>query len=214
VINIGQSRRHHPIYCTTVFAMDHHQAHSPLTAPNSVPNFTINPVRTPTDLEAVIVLFRAYAVSLGIDLTFQDFEREMTIMPGKYAPPGGEILLACDGANTPVGCIALRPLVIPGCCEMKRLFVLPAGRGLNIGRALVEAILICARNAGYAEVKLDTLSTMIAAQSLYRKFGFVETEPYYHNPNERTVYMSCMLRPPSVVVDGEAAGEFRIPKLP
>jgi len=194
--------------------MDYHQAHSSLTAPNNVPHFTINPVRTPADLEAAIVLFRAYAVSLGIDLTFQDFETEMATMPGKYAPPGGEILLARDSANTPVGCVALRPLVIPGCCEMKRLFVLPAGRGLDLGRALVEAILGFARNAGYVEVKLDTLSTMVAAQSLYGKFGFVKTEPYYHNPNEGTVYLSCMLRPPSVAVGGEVAGEFRIPKLP
>ena len=49
----------------------------------------IAPVRTPDALVAAIKLFRAYAASLNVDLSYQDFEAEMEAMPGKYAPPAG-----------------------------------------------------------------------------------------------------------------------------
>jgi hypothetical protein len=41
------------------------------------------PVRTANDLASAVKLFRAYASSLEIDLSYQDFEAEMEAMPGK-----------------------------------------------------------------------------------------------------------------------------------
>jgi hypothetical protein len=61
---------------------------------NERPSFRITPVRTANDLASTVKLFRAYASSLDIDLSYQDFEAEMEAMPGKYAPPAGELLLA------------------------------------------------------------------------------------------------------------------------
>ena len=52
-------------------------------------SFAVNPVATQDDLTETITLFRTYAESLGIDLQFQDFDTEMSSMPGKYAPPTG-----------------------------------------------------------------------------------------------------------------------------
>jgi ribosomal protein S18 acetylase RimI-like enzyme len=40
------------------------------------------------------VLFREYAVSLQLDLSFQDFENELASLPGDYAPPLGRLFLA------------------------------------------------------------------------------------------------------------------------
>jgi hypothetical protein len=53
---------------------------------NERPSFRITPVRTANDLASTVKLFRAYASSLEIDLSYQDFEVEMEAMPGKYAP--------------------------------------------------------------------------------------------------------------------------------
>jgi hypothetical protein len=39
-------------------------------------------------LASIVKLFRAYASSLEIDLSYPDFEAEMEAVPGKYAPPG------------------------------------------------------------------------------------------------------------------------------
>src|SRR6478672_5442486 len=102
-------------------------------------SFSIAPVRTADDLAAAVTLFRAYAASLDVDLSYQNFEAEMAAMPGKYAPPAGELLLARDRNGMPVGCVGLRPIEPIGCCEMKRLYVAPDGRGLGRGERLVDA---------------------------------------------------------------------------
>ena len=55
--------------------------------------FQITPVRSAADLEATLQLFNAYASALEVDLSYQDFATELATLPGKYAPPAGEILL-------------------------------------------------------------------------------------------------------------------------
>jgi GNAT superfamily N-acetyltransferase len=154
----------------------------------------ITPVRTADDLASVITLFRAYAGSLQVDLTYQNFEAEMAAMPGKYAPPNGELLLARALSGAPIGCVGLRPLDDPGCCEMKRLYVSPEGRGIGLGRRLVEAVVREAERIGYSELRLDTLPFMDDAIALYRKSGFEPMEPYYETPVVGTVFLRRSLR--------------------
>jgi ribosomal protein S18 acetylase RimI-like enzyme len=152
-------------------------------------HFSIAPVRASSDLKAVIELFRAYAAALGVDLSYQDFAGELATMPGKYAAPLGELLLARDPSGTPLACVGLRPLPQAGCCEMKRLYVLPEGRGLGLGRALVDAVVRAAIGIGYREMRLDTLPTLAAAISLYEKAGFERMDPYYDTPLAGTIFM-------------------------
>ncbi|KAF2461609.1 putative GNAT family acetyltransferase [Lineolata rhizophorae] len=156
-------------------------------------SYRIEPARSSLDIDHVMQLFIAYVEWLGIDLTFQDFEGEKRAMPGKYAPPKGELLLARDRNRRPIGCVALRPMDEEGCCEMKRLYVSPDARGLRLGHALVKAIIDDAASKGYREMKLDSLDKMVQARSLYKKFGFVETSPYYDNPIPGAVFLSCTL---------------------
>lgn len=92
--------------------------------------------------------------------------------------------------NAVLGCVALRSSS-DGWCEMKRLYVLPEARGLQLGDKLVEAILSQAKSLGYRGIRLDTLPDMLAAQRLYRKHGFVETEPYYCTPLQNTIFLEC-----------------------
>src|ERR1700761_5669049 len=124
-------------------------------------SISIIPVRNASDLADAVSLFYAYASSLGFDLAFQNFDAEMAGMPGRYSPPGGELLLARNEAGNPIGCVGLRSL--PGdqsaaqICEMKRLYVAPAGRGTGVGKALASTIITTAQQLGYSEMRLDTL---------------------------------------------------------
>ena len=161
----------------------------------------IERARSAQDLESIAQLFAAYADSLGFDLSFQEFDTELRSLPGKYAPPTGEILLARDGNGTTVGCVAIRPLSPPDCCEMKRLYTLPEGRGLGIGKKLVREILDIAASLGYSEIKLDTLPSMGQAISLYKSAGFAPTTPYYKTPLTGTVFLARQLDKSSVIAD-------------
>ncbi|MDP3739861.1 MAG: GNAT family N-acetyltransferase [Hyphomonadaceae bacterium] len=154
--------------------------------------FHITPVRSAGDLAATVELFQAYAASLEVDLAYQDFSAELAAMPGKYAPPAGELLLARDAGGRPLGCVGLRPLA-GGSCEMKRLYVSPDGRGLGLGKALVDALLAAAKAIGYREMRLDTLPAMTSAIGLYRANGFVAIEPYYDTPVVGTVFLARQL---------------------
>ncbi len=141
---------------------------------------TIRDADLPRDLAAVRELFREYAATLGIDLCFQNFAEELRNLPGKYAAPGGRILLAWDG-DSAIGCVALRP-VDDETAEMKRLFVRAAYRSHRLGRTLAERVCDEARQAGYRAICLDTLGTMTAAVKLYTSLGFAPIAPYVFNP--------------------------------
>ncbi|KIX95124.1 uncharacterized protein Z520_09040 [Fonsecaea multimorphosa CBS 102226] len=162
-----------------------------------VASFSINPVRLPSDLSDTIALFYAYAESLGFDLSFQNFDDEMAGMPGKYSPPQGELLLARNEAGLAIGCVGLRPLpsteVGGKICEMKRLYVTPAGRGTGVGKALASAVIAVAEKLGYDEMRLDTLPSMTTALRMYRHFGFQNIAAYYETPLEGTHFLSLKL---------------------
>lgn len=157
------------------------------------PAYSIKPVTTPEDLSGTIALFREYAASLDTDLSFQDFDSEVTNMPGKYAHPTGALLLARTDTGLPIGCVGLRSLGDHETCEMKRLYVSPLGRGTGLGKALTLEVLDQARRMGYRRVRLDTLRSMTGAMALYEKLGFSEVEPYYNNPLEGTRFLELNL---------------------
>lgn len=147
------------------------------------------------DLAATAEIFREYAIGLGVDLCFQDFDAELADLPGEYGAPRGALLLAkVDGAMA--GCCALRPLDssdYANAAEMKRLYVRSDYRGLGLGRQLAEAILDTARIAGYDSVLLDTLDEMEVARAMYEDLGFKEIPPYYHNPLSGAHYLKVDL---------------------
>ena len=153
----------------------------------AAPPFTIAPAISRADIAAVGELFREYGQSLGIDLSFQRFDEELAAMPGEYAEPRGTLLLARIG-DAAAGCVGLRPLE-DGVCEMKRLYVRPAFRGLRIGDALARELIEAARLRGYARMRLDTLPSMAPARRLYEELGFQRIAPYRFNPIEGTAFM-------------------------
>ncbi len=145
----------------------------------------------PPHLPAAAALFEEYAASLDISLDFQGFDAELAALPGDYRLPHGCLLLALvDGR--PAGCVAMRPLE-PGICEMKRLYVRPAFRGLALGRLLVGRLCEQARRAGHVAMRLDTLPSMAGALAVYRSCGFRDIEPYCFNPHAGAVFLEKAL---------------------
>jgi len=165
------------------------------SATQAAPRVQLLTPESPEQLEATRAIFREYAAGLGVDLCFQNFEAELAALPGEYgAPRGGLLLATIDGELA--GCGACRPLAdvdYANACEMKRLYVRPAYRGLGLGRLLAQALMDHAVRAGYSVMLLDTLDDMEAARGLYGALGFEEIPPYYFNPIAGAHYLKAQL---------------------
>jgi putative acetyltransferase len=137
-------------------------------------------------------LFLEYAQSLNFSLCFQSFEKELSGLPGDYAPPDGRLLLAVHDSQL-AGCVALHNLQ-GSVCEMKRLYLRPQFRGKGIGRILAERVVADAREIGYKRLRLDTVEPVMGdAVALYKKLGFREIAPYRANPIQGALYMELEL---------------------
>ena len=90
-----------------------------------------------------------------------------------------------------IGCVGVRRLGDAD-CELKSLYLLEEYHGMGYGRCLLEKAVGFAREAGYARMYLDTLSTSHKAIRLYRRAGFNDVERY--NRSERSdVFMMLEL---------------------
>jgi putative acetyltransferase len=143
------------------------------------------------DYAAGKTLFEEYAAALGVDLCFQNFSEEIANLPKIYGPPRGCLLLARMNGEL-AGCVAVR-YQGAAVCEMKRLYVKQQNRKTGLGRRLAESAVEHAQQLGYSRMVLDTLPTMIEAQSLYESLGFREVEGYYQNPVSGVRYLALEL---------------------
>ena len=163
--------------------------------PDEPPPITLVQVDSREWIAPAQEILREYGASLAVDLCFQNFDAELDSLPGEYAPPGGQLLLAfVDGALA--GCGGMRALADvdhANACEMKRLYVRPAYRRFGLGRVIAQALLDEARRAGFSVMLLDTLDEMESARELYASLGFEEIAPYYFNPIPGAHYLKAEL---------------------
>ncbi|KAJ4987035.1 hypothetical protein SVAN01_07451 [Stagonosporopsis vannaccii] len=176
--------------------------------PYTTPAFKVRPAIFPADKDATSSLFLAYEQFLldtaGVTLDFQNFSHELSSLPGKYShtqngalylayisvpslPTSSSLIGSPVAAETPIGCVGLRALS-PTRSELKRLFLTPEARGLGVSKALMDVVILRARELGYAEIVLDTLTSMETARGLYEKYGFVEMEAYYQSHPDAVFY--------------------------
>ena len=130
--------------------------------------------------------YTAWAFTLEKDSdqapTFQGLEAELAALPGVYAPPTGRLLFATlDGQ--PAGCVCFRGHDA-STCELKRLYVRPTMRGLNLGWRLVSMLIEEARRFGYRRMVLDSHASMKRAHELYRSAGFKDVSAPADFPEE------------------------------
>jgi putative acetyltransferase len=57
-------------------------------------------------------------------------------------------------------------------CELQKMYFLPEARGLGLGTKLMNLCLQAAKDFGYKQCYLETMTYMDDAQKLYKKVGF------------------------------------------
>lgn len=151
-------------------------------------SFTIKPAMNEKDIEDARMLFREHIDGIGDDLAFIGLEDELAALPGDYALPTGNLFICHRADGEPAGCIAVRKLNLPGTCELKHLYVRASSRSSGAGRQLVISVIDFATEAGYSQILLSTLPSLVAANSIYRQVGFRLTEPFYDEPMANALY--------------------------
>ena len=94
----------------------------------------------------------------------------------KFEEPDGRLLLVeVDGQIA--GTISLRN-IRGDCSEIKRMYLKPKFRGKKLGNLMIEKVISISEENGFSKLFLDTSLFMSSAVSLYKKFGFKETDSY------------------------------------
>jgi GNAT superfamily N-acetyltransferase len=104
-----------------------------------------------------------------------------TATPADFRAPGGAFMVVFEEDGRPLAGGGLKRLDDEA-CEIKRMYVVPGGRGRGVGRDLLAALESLARALGYAVARLDTGAKQAHAQRLYERAGYVSVPDYNGNP--------------------------------
>lgn len=120
-----------------------------------------------------------FSVDLGAESIDPDgsAERAYFAETQRFLGPRARLLVARFDEEL-VGVGAFKPTDDERTAEIKRMFVRPSARGSGIARALLNRLLGDARSEGYTTVRLETMSFMTEAHSLYRSVGAREIDPF------------------------------------
>ena len=148
-------------------------------------------VRSSDDIAAVRDIFMAYLSFienyLGQSLGFQNTEEEFKTFPDMYR---ALFLARIDGVA--LGACGIKAFA-PEIAELKRLYVLPSGRGHNLGLRLTQAAIAYSKKDGFDKMYLDTDPGLLHANTIYEHLGFTDIERYYGNPMGCSRYMALTL---------------------
>jgi len=135
--------------------------------------FTIRPV-APADSPAIANIIRTVMPEFGASGPgFAIHDPEVNDMAAAYAQGGSAyFVVELAGQVCGGGGVAALTGADGRICELRKMYFLPALRGLGAGAALIGACLQAARKLGYQQCYLETLTGMDAAQRLYEKHGF------------------------------------------
>jgi putative acetyltransferase len=153
--------------------------------------YEISPACWPDDIDRARALLNHYGQFLTASavgtagMCLIGYEAEVRALPGKFAEPNADLLLARIKGES-AGCVAVTRRTLPDstlATEIKRLWVEPHFRGFGLGRGLVTAAIAWARSHGCTVVVLDTVhEAMPEAGALYQSMGFEETGRFNDNP--------------------------------
>ncbi|MCX4866565.1 GNAT family N-acetyltransferase [Streptomyces sp. NBC_00257] len=106
--------------------------------------------------------------------------------PMMFEPPNGLYLLAYDARDRPVATGGWRTQdrndegYSDGDAELKRMFVIPEGRGNGLARRILAALEDDARAAGRIRMVLETGDQQPEAIALYTSSGYTPCEKFGH----------------------------------
>ncbi len=130
---------------------------------------------TATDVPAVLTLVAQVLGEFGLEFgNGSPTDDQLRGLPGTYRDHGGAFWVAySDGAL--VGTCGVFP-VAPGTFELRKMYLLPATRGLGLGTKLLAVAVAWTRGQGGEKIVCDTIEAMTRAIAFYEAHGFVRDD--------------------------------------
>ena len=115
----------------------------------------------------------------------EDFEALVATLFAQFASrhdPAAERCWIAEVDGERVGCVfVVRNADDPTVAQLRCLLVDPKGRGLGVGKRLVDECLAFAKAAGYAKMMLWTNDVLTSARRIYEAAGFALTKEERHH---------------------------------
>jgi putative acetyltransferase len=99
-------------------------------------------------------------------------DEDLYALPASYA--GGAFWVAYRGDEL-LGTAGVYPLA-PAIFELRKMYLVPASRGLGLGKQLLDEVVAWTREHGGTHIVLDTIHEMRRAIDFYEKHGFVRDD--------------------------------------
>jgi putative acetyltransferase len=137
------------------------------------PSYRIRPIAAADD-RAMAHVIRTVMPEFGAGgAGFAIHDPEVDAMHTAYAVAGSAyFVVESDGRVMGGGGIGALEGEKGAVCELRKMYFLPELRGRGAGRALMQHCLQAARELGYRQCYIETLTGMDGAQALYLKSGF------------------------------------------
>ena len=145
----------------------------------------IRDLGAPGDLGWVVMAHgEQYAAEFGWDASFEALVARIVADYAADHDPAREAAWIAERAGRRVGCVFCvrsREATDDETAQLRILLVTPEGRGLGLGRELVDRTVAFARAAGYRRLVLWTNAPLAAARRIYLERGFrlVDEEPHH-----------------------------------
>lgn len=149
---------------------------------------TIRPIQ-PQDNPQVAIVIRSILEDFGVPKIGTAYaDVSLDCMYETYSVPKAAYFVIDTGREI-IGGAGVAPLAnYEGpICELQKMYFLPQARGKGLGTRMMEICLAKAREYGYRECYLETMTYMKEARKLYEKTGF----RYLDAPMGNTGHYSC-----------------------
>jgi putative acetyltransferase len=130
---------------------------------------------TNDDRERVFALVSAALEEHGLRPEPEEKDADLKDIEGNYIQRGGVFEVIEDQRGNLLGTVGLFPLN-EETCELRKMYLTPAVRGLGLGRLMLSRMIAHARGAGFKRITLETASVLKIARRLYTRTGFVPFE--------------------------------------
>ncbi len=137
-------------------------------------DFLIRPA-TNADEQDIRRVLRSVRLEYGVHQDGHPADANLADIEHNYFKGGGCFEVVEDPQGRIVGCAGLCPLS-PARAELCKMYIEKQARGKGLGKRLLKNLLATARKNGFAEVWLETNSTLSEAISLYLSHGFRPVE--------------------------------------